>query len=145
MPSDSDSDGAKPRRRPGGALPRVGPQDLKFFVIDQGFRTGRTFLRGLIGLGWAYLAYLAIHDLAGQNTSVMVNLMLKAIVDGRFVVATGGMAILGTWAYVERRLRKRQIVRWHSRIKELEGKIDVNRTTSMLTVEGDTHPMDRGL
>lgn len=145
MPSDNKSDGADVRRGSGGALPRIGPPDLKFFVVDQSFRTGRTFLRGMFGAAWAYFAYLAISNLAGQNTSVVVNLALKAIVEGRFLIATGGMAALGVWAVTERKLRKRQIVRWHSRIKELETKVDVNRTTSMLTIEGDTNPMDRGL
>ena len=145
MPSGSEPNGTSAQRTPAGALPRIGPPDLKFFVADQSFRTGRTLLRGLIGLGWAYLAYLAIHDLAGQNTSVIVNLAMKAIVDGRFLIATGGMGALGAWAYAERTLRKRQIVRWHSRVKKLETKLDPNRTTSTLTIEGDTNPVDRGL
>jgi hypothetical protein len=145
VPPDPDPNDGGSSRRVSAALPRVGPPDLRFFAIDQAFRTGRTLLRGAIGLGWAYFEYLIAHDLAGQNTSVLVDFAIKAIVDTRFVIATGAMGALGGWALTERALRKRQIVRWHVRIKELESKLDVNRTTSTLTVRGDTNPRDRGL
>ena len=52
------------------------------------------------------------------------------------------MALLIFWALMERRLRKKKIRSMSIYIKELEKRLDPDRTSSDLTDTGDTNPED---
>jgi hypothetical protein len=117
----------------------------RFHVTDQIFRTLRTVVRGAYGIGWAYIALLMVQSLSGQTTSLLVEILLEAFVNLRFIGVAAVIAALAGWGYRERQIRKRQTDRWHRRMRELEQLIDRNRSTSTLTPRGDTNPSDRDL
>lgn len=89
-----------------------------------------------------YFLYLMVDSLAGKTTAA--DIALKAITDvtldrGVLYLLTGGTTV---WAIRERRLRKRNTRHIAAYTKELEKRIDPNRTSSNLTETGDTHPED---
>ena len=86
--------------------------------------------------------YLIVDSLAGKTTAT--DIALKAITDlkldrGVLYLLTGGSIF---WARRERKLRKKNTKHIAAHIKELEDRIDPNRTSSNLTETGDTHPED---
>jgi hypothetical protein len=92
----------------------------------------------------AWFAKEAVTSLAGQNTSVLVSFVLNALVDIKFALAvTLGLVGMG-WAFVERAFRYRKVEYLQGRIRQLETRIDPNRSTSGLTPGGKTNPQDKG-
>ena len=86
--------------------------------------------------------YLIVDSLAGKTTAT--DIALKAITDlkldrGVLYLLTGGTTL---WAIRERKLRKKKTKDIEAHVKELEERIDPNRTSSNLTETGDTHPED---
>ena len=89
-----------------------------------------------------YCLYLIVDSLAGKTTAT--DIALKAITDlkldrGILYLLTGGTTL---WAIREHKLRKKNTKHIAAHIKELEERIDPNRTSSNLTETGDTHPED---
>jgi len=89
-----------------------------------------------------------IFCLAGKTTLAVVDV---DIFDINFVTELGLTKIAGTlvvfgatcWALLERKLRKKAIKRLHEHPKKLETIIDSKRSTSRLTIEGETRPEDK--
>lgn len=46
------------------------------------------------------------------------------------------------WAILERKTRQRKMKRMEAKIRELESRLDANRSSSNLTVESKTNPED---
>jgi hypothetical protein len=112
-------------------------------VADRRYRLARSVARYALAAFIVWQARLAVDALAGQTTSVDVAAVLGVFTDLRVTVSltlAGGAA---AWAVVERKLRQRVIVRMHSRIQELEGRLDPGRSSSGLTTKGLTGPADR--
>ena len=89
-----------------------------------------------------YCLYLIVESLAGKTTAA--DIALKAITDleldrGVLYLLTGGTTF---WAIRERKLRKKKTKDIEAHIRELEERIDPNRTSRNLTETGDTHPED---
>lgn len=82
------------------------------------------------------------HELAGKetNASVAWNFLNDFRVSTAlpWLFGAGGVG----YGYKERRLRKRTVGNTDGRIKKLEKSIDANRTSSNLTLSGDTNPED---
>ena len=118
------------------------PSVRKFFFGVQSIGT----LNNLIRYGaWVLIArygYLSIEALAGETTS----LNFLHVVTFEFLSRTLPWWILtiafGYWAFRQTRLRKQKTEQLTARIKELETRIDPNRTSSGLLPSGDTHPDD---
>lgn len=105
-------------------------------VISQVVRWG-----GVVIICW--LLKDCIIALAGRKTDVIVGLFVNILADFRFVICFSIAGAAAIWAFIERRLRHKATNRMEGRIKELELKFDKNRTSSNLTKEGKTNPMDR--
>lgn len=94
-------------------------------------------------LGLGYIFYSCIAELAGKTTLAyfFINLFANITVQAALAVSVSGVSIAyGLW---QRRLKKKTTELLHVRIKELESGIDVNRTSSGLTKQGETNPQDR--
>jgi hypothetical protein len=95
------------------------------------------------GFVWmSYFAYLSLVALAGQTTftSIVVDVLggVKTSTSlGWFVGIAGAV-----YGFIQRSLRKDVVERLSGRIKQLEQEIDPRRSSSRLTVRGDTRPED---
>lgn len=130
-------------RRPAGT-PTLQSQDfVRIRLIDQVTGVIKTAIRAGAVVACAYILSQAMEAFAGQSTSVFVQLMFSVIADVKFAVALGagaGGLLFGLSQYL---LRRRTIKRLHPRAKQLEEIIDSNRTSSNLTLAGETNPSDR--
>lgn len=115
----------------------------RVYVYNQIFVT----LRLLIKLGAAalyiHLLLPIAKVLAGHKTSLVVSVLFSVVQKTQSLVELSAFIVLVLWATMERTLRKRNIRRWHPRIKELETMLDQDRSTSTLTPSGETNPKDR--
>lgn len=96
---------------------------------------------GMVGV--ARYAWLAVDSLAGQSTVADIGLKFLAEVGVSDVLAwllAGGAVVFGL---VQKKLRGDTIQRLSGRIQQLEQQIDPRRTSSHLTVRGQTNPVDR--
>jgi membrane protein implicated in regulation of membrane protease activity len=87
------------------------------------------------------LAGSALAPLAGQNTAVSLGLNLLADFKMTIAIALTGSA--AAWAMIERVLRQRKTKYLQDRIKQLEERLDPDRSSSELTRTGKTNPKDR--
>ena len=83
-------------------------------------------------------------ELSGKVTLTSLSFAVRHIVEFKKASLFFGFFAVCccVWAVIERELRKRQIERFHGTIKELELRLDPNRTSSNLTIQGDTNPED---
>lgn len=113
---------------------------VKLYLIDKCFITVWLLIRSVVFVIFAYLVFLAVEALAGQQTEA--NFALNMLADsksGNFIVVWMPVfVILVIWASGERWLRLRKVAAMSSRIKELEARIDPQRTSSGLTAAGQT-------
>jgi hypothetical protein len=114
-------------------------------AIDQGFRTLRTLIWALTVAFIFYTASRSVEALAGHDTklSVALSVIFDALVDLKFVFAISLAGAGVAWGVIERAVRLRKVDYMQGRIKELEERIDPNRTSSGLTTRGTTNPRDR--
>lgn len=91
----------------------------------------------------AYFAFRSIAVLAGRETSanIILNFLSNIGVSSslNWMVGVGGVA----YGLNQKRLRSQNIERLSKLNKALQEPIDPNRTSSHLTVRGDTNPEDR--
>jgi hypothetical protein len=116
-------------------------------LIDRGFSALSAGFKWA-SLAWiAYCASEAIRHLAGQQTGATISIVLNFLTKTGSGVTTGVSlvtAVLATfYGLKERQLRYRKVEHLQGRVRELESKLDVNRTTSGLTPQGRTNPRDR--
>lgn len=90
-----------------------------------------------------YVSYLAIKELAGQETmaNIVVNFMTDIKVNQWLAYIVGGSGV--GYGYVQRRSKNSTIARLGSRKEKLEQMIDPGRKSSKLTARGETRPEDR--
>lgn len=90
----------------------------------------------------AYCAYLSVASLAGRSTNA--DIVVNVLSDIRISQALAWLLAAGGISYgrVQRRLKKGTVERLQGRIKELETRVDPKRSSSGLTVRGDTNPED---
>ncbi len=104
-------------------------------AVNAGIRWGGVVLIARYG-------YLSIDALAGHQTAanIIVNFL------GNFHVSEGLAWLLtaggATYGLGQNRLRKRIVEHLHGRIRELEERVDPQRSSSNLTPSGDTRPED---
>jgi hypothetical protein len=116
-----------------------------FHRTEQTYFTIRTGIRATAWAVSAYFGFGAIGQFAGQSTDeyLALSLVLNALVEIKFVVAIALAGAACAWGVVERSLRHRKVERLQGRIRQLETKIDPNRSTSGLAPMGKTNPKDR--
>ena len=119
---------------------------LRIATIDARYRTIRTAIRTI---GWvlaAFFSYKAVGDVSGQTTtiSVVVNLILNALVDLRLAFTITLAGACAAWAVAEQILRHRAVRHLAGRNAELELRLDPNRTSSGLPVNGKAHRRKKG-
>lgn len=109
--------------------------------VDQWHSTIRLLIRyGAVAFG-CWCLYLSVDSIAGKTTAF--TMALSVLWDVRLVFAFTVAGLTTFWAVAERMLRQRKVGYMQGRIKELEQKIDPQRSTSGLTEKGRTHPRDR--
>lgn len=91
-----------------------------------------------------YFVSRAVEALAGKNTNSMIIFKLMEYVDDSevtdvFIFTT---IISIAWAFSERAHRHRKVRACYTRVRELEKRLDPDRTSSGLTPEGKTNPED---
>lgn len=118
-----------------------GAERVAVYRVDQRYKTLRTLIRSLLGLGAVYYLHDTVAYLAGQTTRLAFELAVAA--DFKFAATLTLAGCSTAWAVAERYLRYRKVEHFQSRIKELELKIDPKRTSSGLTPKGQTHPKDK--
>jgi hypothetical protein len=119
---------------------------LRLAEIDARYRTLRTAIRTVGWIACAFFAYKAVEKVSGETTviSVAINLILNALVDLKLVATITLAGICAAWAVAERILRQRAVGRLGARNAHWESTLDSKRTSSGLTVDGRTNPMDKG-
>jgi hypothetical protein len=109
---------------------------------DRRYRALVTLIRGATTVGVAYCLYLSVNSIAGKTT--VFSAVLSVLADLRIsILVTLTLAGCG-WGLIERMLRQRKTEYFQQRIRDLEKKIDPQRTTSGLTPKGKTNPQDKG-
>jgi len=106
------------------------------------FRTLRTGLICGTIVCVAYFIYHSVEVVAGKQT--MFTATIKGILSAnvnRYLYLLA-IALLGVWGWNERRMRRNFVSRNHGRTKKLEEIIDSKRSSSGLTVKGDSPEKD---
>lgn len=99
---------------------------------------------GVVCAAWVSAVYLSqgiFVALAGKETILALKLAFLSDIKVAASFALTGFA--GLWAFLERQLRYRKVEQMAGRIRELESRIDPNRTSSQLTTKGKTNPRDK--
>jgi hypothetical protein len=97
-------------------------------------------------IGWsivACFAWLAIRELAGQQTSVTISAALSILAEAKIAILVSLAGAAGAWAIVERSLRLRKTEYLQNRNIALEKQVDSRRSSSGLTPQGKTNPRDK--
>jgi len=89
------------------------------------------------------MVFRAIGVLAGQSTSVVVDATLSAFGELKVVLPSAIATAAGVGWYRERNLRHKNTEHMASRIEKLEKTVDPKRTSSKLTKQGRTNPVDK--
>src|SRR5438128_2329756 len=107
-------------------------------TVEERYRTLRTLIRVAGAVYAVYLGHGALEVLAGETTKLALELSVLADVKFTLTFALAGAAT--TWAVAERIIRHRKVEQMQGRIKELETRLDPNRSSSGLTPKGKTNP-----
>jgi hypothetical protein len=116
-------------------------EQISLVRIQERYRTLRTLIKVAGWVGAVYLAQGAIEAITGETTRLALELSILA--DIKFAATLTLAGATTTWAIVERVLRYRKVEQMSGRIKELETRLDPNRTSSGLTPKGKTNPRDK--
>ena len=91
----------------------------------------------------AYFAFGAVRALAGKQTTAWFFAQLLYPKSGE-VLGPWALTVMSvSWGTLERRLRLRKTEYMQQRIRELEHRLDPNRTSSGLLADGRTNPRDQ--
>jgi hypothetical protein len=114
----------------------------RLLVIDRVFQLIRTVIKTGAACYGIYAGHELIKSLA--DGKIKWTSVLLAVVNGNVAWALLlAMTLMATWVAVhERRLRKDVIAKYSAYIKELESKIDPQRSSSRLNPDGTTRPED---
>jgi hypothetical protein len=91
----------------------------------------------------AYFGFRSLEVLAGKTTSsnIFINLLTDLRANSYFAILFGGGGVF--YGYRQRKLRRDTAERLQTRIKDYELKLDPKRSSSRLTIRGDTRPEDK--
>lgn len=89
----------------------------------------------------ALAIYKCVDALAGQQTNALIEASLEYGNTNYFLLAITLLSSL--WAFAERKARERSTKELSRRNRELEAKIDPDRTSSNLLENGKTNPGDK--
>lgn len=108
-------------------------------AIDGFVSIANTFVKfGSLPL-MALFCYWMVDSLAGKQTDAKIG--IEMLFDSRVLGAIFGTSGV-LYGIYERRLRRKTVQHVQPRVKQLEERLDVNRTSSKLTPAGDTNPED---
>jgi hypothetical protein len=111
---------------------------------DYGYRITRVLAKFGTYSFCAYCIYQSIVALAGTSTDLAVSIWLWLETSRGFTISASltiaALAMIYGWG--ERSLRQRTVARLQKRLRELEKKIDPERSSSGLTPHGRTNPDD---
>ena len=117
-------------------------QYLTLFIWDKITGLISLFVKCSTAFGFVFLFYLSIKSLAGQNTwaDITVDLLsnIKFSQVAAWVFGCGGLI----YGRVQHGLRKKNVTFFQGRIQTLETRIDPDRSSSNLTIDGGTRPED---
>ena len=119
---------------------------IAFHFIDQVFTTIWLAIKAGMWISLAYIAYLAIKELAGQQTAArfIFGFFTTEKPDESWPkIWIAASVLFFIWARLERWLRLRKVASMSNRVKELERHFDQNRTSSGLTNTGETPVEER--
>lgn len=115
-------------------------------TIDAFARVLTTFIK------WGFLALICyffsgavqngIQNLAGKQTGANFLLNILGNISINKWLVAGLLTLAGSWAYGERRLRKRTVHKLADRLKAFETQVDNERSSSTLTPSGNTRRED---
>lgn len=88
--------------------------------------------------------YLTLTDIKGTDTSVIVDIAYSTLASNKTVAAIFAviLTVVFLWAIWERKTRVQTVKHMETKTRELERKLDANRSSSNLTAEGKTNPED---
>jgi hypothetical protein len=128
--------------------PRVGAQIARFehqrkmHVTHNLFGVVREVVRRAPWVWLAYCGYLSVEALAGKTTTFNTNLAAVVRLGANKYFLLMVMVLAGGSYYVKDRLKKRAIRGLQKHVKQLEEKVDPNRSSSRLTADGTPTPGD---
>lgn len=118
------------------------PSVQRFFFGVQVVGIFNNLIRYGAWIAIARYGYLSIEALAGETTSLNFLHVVTIEFLSRSLPWWALTIFISYWAIKQTRLRKKKTEQLTARIKELETRIDPNRTSSRLLPSGDTHPDD---
>lgn len=116
---------------------------IDIVIVLKLIELGREIVRGFTFLGCFYLGGAAIASLAGKKTEATFLVSYLTSSESSYGLPWILAGVFGLFAFAQYKLRKRKTEYFQGRIKELELKIDRNRSSSGLTSQGDTNPRDK--
>src|SRR5438445_5840650 len=91
--------------------------------------------------GWvAWTIYLDVKELAGKSTDASFVFQYLLSKENDYGLPWFLVAVTTIWALLERRFRHQKTEQLTARTKELEQRLDPNRSSSGLVSTGETHP-----
>lgn len=124
-------------------IPAIDKSSLKFFVIYRIFDLLDKIVMASIYIACFYFSYLAIDALAGKTTITNMVISYFSAKESDFGLPWVVAVLTSFWAILERRERKRKTESMHKHNRELEFRINPDRTSSGLLPTGDTNPKDK--
>lgn len=115
----------------------------KFYIWTRIFDLLRDVVKYGAYVFLGYWAYLSIDALAGKTTLADIALSYFTSKENDHGLPWILVVIFVIWAALERRLRLRKTVALADQIKELQKRIDPQRTSSGLLQTGETNPKDK--
>jgi hypothetical protein len=118
---------------------------LQALHTDQLYLTLRTLLRCGTAVLIAYFGFEAVKVFAGESTRVdlALSLFISALAEVKMVALLSLTGVACAWGVMERTLRHRKVAQLQTRIRDLETRLDPERSSSGLTSGGRTNPEDR--
>jgi hypothetical protein len=112
---------------------------LSLARIEERYRTLRLAIKAAGWVAGIYIFREIAQSLAGESTRFELSVLADVKFAFTLSLAVGGCA----WGAIERVLRHRKVEQMSGRIKELETRLDPNRSSSGLTPRGKTNPKDK--
>jgi len=113
---------------------------------DTGLRLGQSLIKYVAACFIVWQLGLALEALAGKSTLANFGVFLIADLKANKVFSHIIMGIVGVsgvgYGLRERAQKRKQIKRLGNRVVDLEKRLDPNRTSSGLTVDGRSRPED---
>ncbi|WP_347888316.1 hypothetical protein ABHF54_13175 [Nitrosomonas europaea] len=123
----------------------LGYPDIKHVVVLKLFDLAQKLISSITYTALGYFTYLSIDSLAGKTTIANVVLSYFLSKDNDYGLPWILAVIFFLWATFERKERLRKVEALHKHNRDLEKRIDPNRTNSGILPNGKTNPKDERL